>query len=112
MLRLHQRAREITEGIRSGAGPGFLEVMTYRWREHVGPGEDYSLGFRTKDEAAPWIANDQVRRIGNLLDAGIASRIRREVEAEIAAAFAFAEDSPWPQPQELYTDVVDRRLAL
>jgi TPP-dependent pyruvate/acetoin dehydrogenase alpha subunit len=111
MLYLHQRAREITEAVRAGAGPYFLEVMTYRWREHVGPGEDYHLGFRTKDEAAPWIENDQVIRLERLLDAGTASHIRREVEAEIAAAFSFAENSPWPEPCELYTDVVGRRLA-
>ncbi len=111
MLRLHQRVREITEAVRSGVRPHFVEVMTYRWREHVGPGEDFHLGFRSRREAAPWIENDQVIRLEKLLDAGSASRIRREVEAEIAAAFAFAEDSVWPEPCELYTDVFGRRLA-
>jgi TPP-dependent pyruvate/acetoin dehydrogenase alpha subunit len=106
MLRLHQRTREITQDIRSGAGPRFLEVMTYRWREHVGPGEDYHLGFRSKDEAAPWIENDQVKRLEKLLDAVDALQIRCEVEAEIAAAFAFAEKSPWPPSEELLRDVV------
>ena len=34
--------------IRAGAGPWFFEVMTYRWREHVGPNCDYHLGYRTR----------------------------------------------------------------
>jgi TPP-dependent pyruvate/acetoin dehydrogenase alpha subunit len=106
MLRLHQRAREISQAIRSRARPHFLEVMTYRWREHVGPGGDYHLGFRSKDEAAPWIENDQVRRLEKLLNSCTVARIQREVEAEIAAAFAFAEKSPWPEPEELLRDVV------
>ena len=38
--------------VRAGC-PYFFEVMTYRWREHVGPGKDYQLGYRTEDEACP-----------------------------------------------------------
>jgi TPP-dependent pyruvate/acetoin dehydrogenase alpha subunit len=44
---LCERAKEVVARIRSGAGPWFLEVLTYRWKEHVGPGEDYHLGYRT-----------------------------------------------------------------
>ena len=40
-----------------------------------------------------------------LQDSGVRQRIEREVEAEIQAAFAFAEDSPFPEESELFTDV-------
>jgi TPP-dependent pyruvate/acetoin dehydrogenase alpha subunit len=104
VLRLYERSRAVTEEVRRGS-PYFFEVMTYRWREHVGPGEDYHLGFREKAEAQPWVENDQVRRLAGLVEPGRRAQIEAEVEAEIRAAFAFAEASPFPAPQELYADV-------
>jgi TPP-dependent pyruvate/acetoin dehydrogenase alpha subunit len=88
-----------------GEGPYFFECQTYRWREHVGPSEDYAAGHRTREEAEPWIANDQVARVGGMLDADTRSRIECKVEKEIAAAFEFAENSPFPDEGELYRDV-------
>ena len=89
----------------SGEGPYFFECQTYRWREHVGPSEDYTAGHRTREEAAPWIANDQVARVAGMLDASARSRIEAEVEAEITAAFEFAENSLFPDDEELFRDV-------
>jgi TPP-dependent pyruvate/acetoin dehydrogenase alpha subunit len=102
---LMDRAREAVARVRAGEGPWFLEVMTYRWREHVGPGDDYDLGFRTRKEAAPWVAGDPVRRLGASLEPACRTRIEEEIEEEIAEAFAFAEASPFPEPAELITDV-------
>ena len=91
--------------VRSGEGPHFLEIMTYRWKEHVGPGDDFNLGFRSEDEVGPWIENDQVRRLAALVTPADRERIEDEVDAEIKEAFAFAETSPFPEPEELLTDV-------
>ena len=55
LCRAHARRSSPTFG--PGEGPWFFEVMTYRWREHVGPGDDYHLGYRTEDEARPWMAD-------------------------------------------------------
>jgi TPP-dependent pyruvate/acetoin dehydrogenase alpha subunit len=106
VLYLHERVQAVAPQVRAGLGPYFFEVMTYRWREHVGPNCDYALGYRSEEEAASWINSDQVNRLGGLLEAGAAARIREEIEAEVADAFAFAEESPEPAPAELYTDVV------
>jgi TPP-dependent pyruvate/acetoin dehydrogenase alpha subunit len=86
-------------------GPYFFECLTYRWKEHVGPGEDYHLGFRDKLEATPWIEGDEMRRVGAMVAPADRARIEQEVEAEVAAAFAFAESSPFPAAGELYTDM-------
>ncbi len=90
--------------VRGGHGPVFLECMTYRWKEHVGPGEDFGI-YRERSEAEPWFETDQVERLGRMLALETRRRIEDEVEAEIAAAFAFAEASPFPDEFELYTDV-------
>ena len=87
------------------AGPAFLECHTYRWREHVGPNEDYDAGYRGRAELSPWQQRDQVEVVGSSLDGAERRRIDAEIEAEIAAAFSFAENTPMPEPQELYTDV-------
>jgi TPP-dependent pyruvate/acetoin dehydrogenase alpha subunit len=102
---VRERAREAVARVRAGAGPWFLEVLTYRWQEHVGPGRDYHLGYRTEAEAEPWVAGDPVRRLGEALESSARGRVEEEVEGEVAAAFAFAEASPFPEPAELLSDV-------
>ena len=79
--------------------------MTYRWREHVGPNEDFQLGYRTREEADEWVRNDPMTRLGDALDAGVRQRIDAEVEMEIRDAFQLAERSPWPPSEELYADL-------
>jgi TPP-dependent pyruvate/acetoin dehydrogenase alpha subunit len=105
VLGLCERVKADVERIRAGEGPCFYEVMTYRWSEHVGPGRDYHLGYRTEDEAASWVAADPVMLLAEGLHEATRTRVEAEVAAEIAAAFAFAEASSFPQAEELHRDV-------
>ncbi len=106
VLSLRERISGNIESLRNGeTGPLFFECMTYRWREHVGPNEDFSLGYRTREEAESWIQNDQVERIGKMLETEQQTKIEKEVEEEIREAFTFAEESSFPEASELYTDV-------
>jgi TPP-dependent pyruvate/acetoin dehydrogenase alpha subunit len=102
VLRIHERVADVRA---RGTGPWFFECMTYRWKEHVGPGEDFQGGYRSREEAAPWIAGDEVARIGGVLDSVTRARIEADAEKEIAGAIAFAEASPFPDAAELHTDV-------
>jgi TPP-dependent pyruvate/acetoin dehydrogenase alpha subunit len=95
----------IVQNIRSGAGPAFVEVSAYRWREHVGPGNDYHLGYRTEAEAQPWLTADPVWRCGQRLPQAQRAEIEEDVRQEVADAFAFAEDSPFPGAEELLCDI-------
>ena len=105
VLAIYERSRRATAQIRAGTGPHFLEVMTYRLTEHVGPGEDFHLGYRTEDEARPWRERDQVRRMAGLIASAERQRIEAKVEAEIADAFAFAQASAYPDESELLDHV-------
>lgn len=105
VLRVHAKVSQAARAVRRGSGPQFFECLTYRWKEHVGPNDDYHQGYRSRDEAEPWFANDQVKRVAGLLDHEVRVTIEREVDQEIADAFAFAESSPFPQPEELYADL-------
>ncbi len=102
---LAQHARDVAARVRSGEGPWLLEVKTYRWREHVGPGEDFKLGYRSTEEAVPWKEADPVARLAKELAPVVRTQLEAEVEKEIAAAFAFAEESPYPAAEELMSDV-------
>lgn len=107
VLKIYERVSEAAKEIRGDGPPKFFECMTYRWKEHVGPNDDYEAGYRTRDEAAPWFEHDQVKRLGELLEPGVRQRIDDEVEEEIREAFEYAEQSPFPPPSELYTDMFE-----
>jgi TPP-dependent pyruvate/acetoin dehydrogenase alpha subunit len=101
--------RELAEGavakLRAGEGPQFIEAATYRWREHVGPGRDYHLGYRDESECEPWQRSDAVAALAARLAPVERGAIEAAVEREIADAFAFAEGSPFPPAGELLTDI-------
>jgi TPP-dependent pyruvate/acetoin dehydrogenase alpha subunit len=88
-----------------GKGPVFLECTTYRWRQHLGPHEDFGPGGRDKMEAEPWMTNDELKRVGARLQQGQRAAIERKVEQEIRAAIRFAEKSPYPTKADMYTAV-------
>lgn len=107
--RIYECISESVGQLRAGSsGPFFFECLTYRLKEHVGPSDDFQLGYRTREEADVWLRTDPIEQLRAHLDAAERRRIETEVEAEIKDAFAFAEQSPWPEASELYTDVYDR----
>ena len=107
---IHQQVQTSVRSLRAGVGgPCFFECLTYRWREHVGPGLDFQLGYRAESEAQPWLESDPIRRLAEELPLDVRSRVEAEVEAEIAAAMEFAEESPFPPPEALDADVFDSR---
>jgi len=88
------------EAARNGKGPQFVLVETYRYKEHVGCGEDYNAGYRTQAELDPWLARDPL-----IQDKPMLARFKDEVEQEIDAAVKFALESPFPTAADLSSDV-------
>jgi TPP-dependent pyruvate/acetoin dehydrogenase alpha subunit len=105
VLALHSLCTDLVAKTRNGGGPAFVECMTYRWLEHVGPGEDFGLGFRERAEADTWKDSDPVKTIGARLEAAARGQVEKEVEAELRAAFDYAESSAFPGPEELHRHV-------
>jgi TPP-dependent pyruvate/acetoin dehydrogenase alpha subunit len=98
-------ASELIAGIRTGSGPAFIECHTYRWREHVGPGEDYDAGYRSRDDLLKWQAKDPVTATGMRLQPERRQAIEAAIERRLEAAVAFAEASPEPMSEELLAHV-------
>jgi TPP-dependent pyruvate/acetoin dehydrogenase alpha subunit len=102
---IRQTAEAALKSIRAGEGPQFMECKTYRWREHVGPGEDYDDNYRSRDELSFWQKNDPVMTTAKMLTSAERKSIDADVEQKIANALIFAEKSPWPEPKELFSHV-------
>ncbi len=89
-----EAARRAVSMVRSGSGPVFLELQTYRFRAHsMYDAERY----RSKDEVASWRRRDPIVTFGaalaeaGLLDGEGRAAMEAEVDAEVEAAVAFAE---------------------
>lgn len=110
VLAVYRAARDAVAKMRLGQGPVFLECMTYRWREHVGPHFDHDLNrtYRTKEEVENWMQYCPVKLTEDrLVEWGIAAssdvaRWRAEVQAEVDAAIEDARNAPWPTVSTLF----------
>ncbi|HLI21496.1 MAG TPA: thiamine pyrophosphate-dependent dehydrogenase E1 component subunit alpha [Stellaceae bacterium] len=107
-LKIREASQRAVAGVRAGEGPHFIECMTYRWRDHVGPDEDRKWKYRPDEELDDWIRRDELKRLGAMLDSAERKKIEAAADAEIAEAFAFAERSAFPGPEELATNVFAR----
>ncbi len=104
---IYAAAERLLRDVRGGDGPRFLECLTYRWREHVGPGEDWNLGYRSPPEARRWLDQDPVETVGRMLTPDVRSAVDADIEQRVRDAFEFADTSPYPDPAALYTDTPD-----
>jgi pyruvate dehydrogenase E1 component alpha subunit len=111
VLAVESAATEAVTAIRSGGGPRFIELATYRFRAHSM--FDAEL-YRDKAEVEAWKKRGPIetftaklRAAQVLVDADLAA-LEREVEREIAAAVEFAEHGTWEPVEDLARDVYAR----
>lgn len=85
---------------RQGQGPQFMELHTYRWREHCGPNFDDHLHYRTVQEIEAGMNGCPIASYTRKLEQGDArseiAQFEAEIQEEIAAAFEFAHSSEEP----------------
>ena len=102
-------ARRVTAQIRETGRPYAVEALTYRLVPH-GAG-DFFEKYRTKEEVAEWRKRDPIgileHRIidGKAADEAALEALREEARQTIDDALQFADESPEPVLDELYTDV-------
>ena len=100
-LKVHEIFFRIVEEVRKKSSPQFIEIQTYRYREHVGINEDYEAGYRSRTEFEAWKAKDPL-----ILDKKLAAEHTPLILKEINEAVRFAESSPWPDEKELLSHVI------
>lgn len=107
VIKVYQTATEAVKRARAGKGPTLIECRTYRWRGHVGPGDDLGKGLRSKKELDSWMEKCPIKRLERILKISTSQkeRISERVEKEIQESVIFAKNSPYPAKEELLEDV-------
>ena len=93
---------------RRGEGPTLIEAKTYRY---VGHSHSDNRAYRTREEEAEWKERDPITALKTDMESigwmgdGQFDQLDRTVQDKMAAAMAFAQASPEPDPTEALTDV-------
>jgi len=108
VVAVYEAVGEAIARARKGRGPTLVECKIYRWRGHfVGDPQDYL----SNGELDEWMKKDPIPRFRKkLIEMGVLTekdvdKIGREVNGEIEKAVKFAEESPFPDPDETLEDV-------
>ena len=100
-VRLSVICGEVLGQIKNTQRPMLLEIKTCRYKEHVGPGEDFEAGYRELSEVKAWKSKDPLE-----IDKELIAKFTPAISKEIESAVEFAETSPFPTIHDLLTDVI------
>jgi pyruvate dehydrogenase E1 component alpha subunit len=97
--------------VRASGEPFFIEIPTYRWREHCGPNMDDDLGYRPEEEVInrkerdplPCLENELLTA-GQLTAASISSE-EADIQQEITSTFEAVARAPFPNEEEWASDL-------
>ena len=96
-------SKELIDDIRAGKGPGFIELVTYRWYGHVDWRDDVDVGVdRSLNDIEHWKARDPILRLSkSMIKAKIWSMKQEEglinkLDKEIQIAWEKAMNDPYP----------------
>ena len=109
VMDMFEVGREAVARARAGDGPTLIEAQTYRYMGHFGA--DDPLGYRSEEEQQYYTARDCIANCRtHILEGSFAEESElQEIEASCLAAVneatEFANQSPFPDPEELLRDV-------
>lgn len=111
VLAVRSPMRTVVDQVRAGHGPFFIEAMTYRFMGHsmADPAHGH---YRTKEEVEEHRRRDPLRLLkdtilrGQLGTEADFKQLEQEVGDRVAAAVKFADESPFPCPAALHTDIL------
>ncbi|MFT6879329.1 MAG: pyruvate dehydrogenase E1 component alpha subunit [Algoriphagus sp.] len=105
---VHESVSRAAARARKGDGPTFLEFKTYRFRGHS---MSDPQKYRTKEEVAEWKMRDPLEmNKDRILTRKIATEeelleIDKKIKAQVVESVKFAEESPFPEPEEAFKDI-------
>jgi TPP-dependent pyruvate/acetoin dehydrogenase alpha subunit len=109
-LSIYQIALEASSVCRNTCRPAFLKVSCYRYLEHVGIAEDFSEGYRDKNEFNEWKSRDPIavqreRILNDGLSVQEVESLERKIDLEIEEAVTAAKEAPEPSNNEIMKGV-------
>ena len=108
VIAVYEAAGEAVARAREGKGPTLIEAKTYRFRGHF---EGDAGSYRPKEEIEEWLKRDPLKIFKEkLLEMKVltekqADKIDQEMLAEMDQAVKFAQESPFPEPEEALENV-------
>ncbi|MFH1657157.1 MAG: thiamine pyrophosphate-dependent dehydrogenase E1 component subunit alpha [bacterium] len=105
VIAVFQEAKKAVELCRQGAGPFFLECLTYRMRGHVGPGDNIQgtqTDIRPESEIKEWKKKDPIKRLeillikDNILTEKELEDIKQRIKEKVADAHKIADEDVRP----------------
>ncbi|MDH3232760.1 MAG: pyruvate dehydrogenase (acetyl-transferring) E1 component subunit alpha [Alphaproteobacteria bacterium] len=115
VMAVREAGAKAVEYARNGNGPFILEMVTYRYRGHS---MSDPAKYRTREEVQK--VRDERDPIDHLRDEMLSAKtideaqlkeIDREVREIVNTSAEFAQNSPEPDPSELWTDVLSEQVA-
>ena len=104
---VHMAVEKAAKRARKGDGPTFLEFRTYRYKGHS---MSDPAKYRTKEELEEYKQQDPIEQVKQTILKNKWAKeeelkeIDNEIKDVVAKAVEFAEESPWPEASEAYTD--------
>jgi pyruvate dehydrogenase E1 component alpha subunit len=103
VLEVYEKTAAAVKRAREGKGPTLIDSITCRWEGHyVGD----PMVYRPEGELEEWKAKDPIANFEEtLISQGVLKeaekkKILKRIDDAIAEAEEFAENSPYPEPQE------------
>ena len=106
--KVHDAILKAANRAKSGEGPTLLEIKTYRYKGHS---MSDPAKYRTKEEVENYKGQDPITQVlkhiekEGILSAKEIKKIQDDVKKEVEECVKFAEESPDPDPSELFEDV-------
>ncbi|MEO1448755.1 MAG: pyruvate dehydrogenase (acetyl-transferring) E1 component subunit alpha [Bacteroidota bacterium] len=105
---VHDEMKEVVDHVRGGNGPYLVEMKTYRYKGHS---MSDPMKYRTREELNKYRDKDPIANLrlimqerDDITKADI-SAIDEKIKQIVEECVTFAEESPYPDPSELYQDV-------
>ncbi len=99
-VKVKQQSKIAIDELRTTKKPVFLKINTARYKEHVGPGEDFLAGYRNESDINKWKTLDPI-----LNDKELYANFLGKINKEIMEAVKFGLQSPLPDREDLLSDV-------
>lgn len=99
-LKVQEQSKTAIDQVRNSRKPVFLKIKTARYKEHVGPNEDFIFGYRDKKEIEKWKDLDPL-----IYDKKLYAEFFNEINTEIEDAVKFGLNAPFPGMDDLISDV-------
>ena len=106
VLAVYEATKEAVERARKGYGPTLIESKVFLFAGHCcgDPGNYRPASYYEEARSKDPVANFKKRLLELHISGDVLDSIHRDVADEIEKAYQFALDSPFPSPEEAFTD--------